>query len=668
MSMSGIGFAISGACNLLNGKWQRDFQRDQNEYSRELQHQEREADRAEKRELERERAKRDDDRYDEKSMWPFAIQASTINRKYEEARAKGLNKILVLTAVSGDKIFDEVSNGAWKKINAFLDQYFKCRATPTVDFKIGQYSAKVEGQEIDVQAIYSLIPTVPTILIAPQISPVEEKHGFLVAVWGNGISASGPIKVKDLIDFDFKHHYVESIRRDTNRFPEPKKGERSEIRKNRAVFEEEKAKIAEMSAGEVCSPDKDWVSEIDEQYSIYDGLVATTAAKTEIQNKVEELFKLFFTVVVDSYFVCSCDETPLLPAILSRKELKVETTWDRHLIGYYATLVVSYGRFGVAYIPPEVATSFGDEVISLGLKDEGIALKGLITFASEDKKARGRIADAAVRCWRERRYDRAVARLQMISEYEPKAMCNLGVLSREGLGCRKNADFAEQCFRKAANSGFYPAYAELATLYERSGNHSEREIQDLLLEAAENGVPDAQYRLAEKLVEKGDEMQAKKWLKKAAFLGHRTARDVIKATKIKNGDSSKQTWLDKFERHVETVVETVVDLGESVVAYICNKLHISEPSRVERVDSLTFDDLEDFATQRKYEFPDIKTSYLAFIKKGDFVEVLQLMMTEDGPKKVGRNCVGRRLIARQVDGKISALMSERDVSEHFLAV
>lgn len=367
MPSCGLGFAISGACNLLNGKWQRDFQREQNELSQEFQRTEHEVDR-----------KRDDARYDEKNMWPLDVKATTINRLYAEQRTAGRSQVLVITADSESvATLDKVSKGAWKSISSFLDHNFPSNSRTSVDFKIGQFTRKVKGQEIDVQAIYSLIPMIPTILIAPQTMPVDDKCGFLVAAWGEGISTDGPIK--NTIDFDLKHNYVEAIRSDTKRFLAPKDGsglvERVEIKKNREIFEKEQAYIAELKKTLGDTGTEDWVNVIDEQYNLYDMLKPTASALMEIQRKIEKLFKLFFTVVSDSYFTCVCGEKPKLPEILQRRELEVESEWDRNLIGYYASVVIASCKIGRSVLEGDVLRILEMKLDDLKLLDEKRAVR-----------------------------------------------------------------------------------------------------------------------------------------------------------------------------------------------------------------------------------------------------------------------------------------------------
>lgn len=126
---------------------------------------------------------------------------------------------------------------------------------------------------------------------------------------------------------------------------------------------------------------------------------------------------------------------------------------------------------------------------------------------------------------------------------DPEAMYFIGMCILNGTGTAYNPEGAKFWFEKAANYGFAPARQELDRLNGSGGGmspvvstlgpvepprHHDPRL-DRLMQAAESGVPDAQYQLGIAYLrgEHGlphNPQQAYHWLHEAAMHGNRDAR------------------------------------------------------------------------------------------------------------------------------------------------
>ena len=130
-------------------------------------------------------------------------------------------------------------------------------------------------------------------------------------------------------------------------------------------------------------------------------------------------------------------------------------------------------------------------------------------------------------------YGEALAHFEIASASDPEAYYWIGLLKRKGLGCRKDLNFAFECFLKAAEQGFTPAINALGRAFYFGEGISEDygEAVKWLKLAVEENDDDAMYLLGMCYLEGDgvaeDEKYGLKLLEDSALFGNGAAKKSL---------------------------------------------------------------------------------------------------------------------------------------------
>lgn len=211
------GFAISGACTLINGEMQRNFQKEQNDINREASRHLQELQFKEDREKDIRKRGWEARKMADKSSWPLKIPADTIYDEFSRQIKNGVVPVMVIIAnVESKTIMQKRLGDLWENMSRFMNIYFPTHGTTPIFWYNHGYKDGFAAEDADVIATHALIPDIPTIFLAPHTRNNDNSLSVLVASWGFSSGANG--FRRDWFDLDIRTPYVDAIRKEVCRF------------------------------------------------------------------------------------------------------------------------------------------------------------------------------------------------------------------------------------------------------------------------------------------------------------------------------------------------------------------------------------------------------------------------------------------------------------------
>jgi len=143
----------------------------------------------------------------------------------------------------------------------------------------------------------------------------------------------------------------------------------------------------------------------------------------------------------------------------------------------------------------------------------------------------------------------------------PDAQAAVGLYYLKGVGCEQNQEIGLQMLKEAANKGSLISNLNIGLYYKQDRDYS-RAIERLIT-AAEKGIADAQYELADTILMAIEDRvpigmsvnDARQWMKKAENQGHPQAGKVMAELRKKEMETHRQlaVALDAFRRNLQTL-------------------------------------------------------------------------------------------------------------------
>ena len=530
------GFDISGICNLINGKLQRDFQQEQNEINREANRQMRELELKEARQKEDRLREFEIDKNAEKSSWPLKQPASKIRAEFKSRIENGVVPVMVIIANIDHKTVMQKSLGdLWMNMSRFMNKYFPSHGnTPIFYYNVG-YKEDYAADDADIIATHDLIPDIPTIFLAPHTRKQDNVLSVLVASWGFASEIEG--FHRDWFDLDIRTPYVDAIRKEINHYLEVDRkhikpeDEKSEIKKNIEVFEREREYLAQGFT----------VAQIDQQTRVYGGLTPLEDTYESVIESIAPLFKMLLSAVIDLYYVYECRLQPRVPQILSSGDICLTDSATRKLLQYYAMHISAAIKNGIVKLPSKTLNDFSLQLKSAGLTNaqetitllaENISIeesrlleekKPLDQHDSSNEKS---IINAANEAIKEKRYEKAFDLLSSV-ETNVEAQATLGEMYLKGIGCAQDKLRGIKYLVSSAQKGSVRA---CKLLYFSLKDTDSQQAISFLVQAAAHKDVDALYILASHHLSNGNKPKAIKLFFQGAALGD--ARAVTQVKKL----------------------------------------------------------------------------------------------------------------------------------------
>lgn len=386
------GFALSGFCNLVNGKLQRDFQKEQNEINREANRQLQELQLKEAREKELRQLARDNERIADKSSWPLRLPASLIRANFSERVKNGVVPVMVIIAnVECKTIMQKSLGDLWLNMSRFMNNHFPSHGATPIFYYNGGYKDGFAAEEADVIATHALIPDIPTIFISPHTRKQDNVLSVLVASWGFSSGVDG--FRRDWFDLDIRTPYVEAIRKEVCRYQSDVRpyinpeDEKPEVKRNIDIFEKEKGYLEQGRS----------VAQIDQLTKVYVGLTPFENTYERIVETIAPLFKMLVSSMIDLYHVYECQLLPRVPQILVSGDVQITDQTTRKLLEYYAQHISAAVQNGIIKMPKKELEDFAKRLEEAGLTQAQDEIRLLAeSRRSEDSQPKEDYEDANV--------------------------------------------------------------------------------------------------------------------------------------------------------------------------------------------------------------------------------------------------------------------------------
>ena len=533
------GFAISGICNLINGKLQRDFQQEQNEINREANRQMRELELKEARQKEDRLREFEIDKNAEKSSWPLKQPASKIRAEFKSRIENGVVPVMVIIANVDHKTVMQKSLGdLWMNMSRFMNKYFPSHGNTPIFYYNGGYKEDYAADDADIIATHDLIPDIPTIFLAPHTRKQDNVLSVLVASWGFASEIEG--FHRDWFDLDIRTPYVDAIRKEINHYLDVDRkhikpeDEKSEIKKNIEVFEKEGEYLAQGFS----------VAQIDQQTRVYSGLTPLENTYESVIESIAPLFKMLLSAVIDLYYVYECRLQPRVPQILSSGDICLTDSATRKLLQYYTMHISAAIQNGIVKLSAQNLDDFSRSLKTAELTNAHDSIKLLAEGASreearmhEEKREidhrsladETRIINAANEAIKRKCYKKAFDLLSSVVA-NVEARTTLGEMYLKGIGCVQDKNKGVNSLISCAQKGSVRA---CRLLYFALKNTDEKRAITYLVQAAERDDVDSLFILASLHLSNGNMSSAEKLFVRGAGLGD--ARAVTQLKKLKEG-------------------------------------------------------------------------------------------------------------------------------------
>jgi len=520
--LSGMwGFALSGICNLINGKLQRDFQEEQNEINREANRQMRELELKEARQKEDRLREFEIDKNAEKSSWPLKQPASKIRAEFKSRIENGVVPVMVIIANVDHKTVMQKSLGdLWMNMSRFMNKYFPSHGNTPIFYYNGGYKEDYAADDADIIATHDLIPDIPTIFLAPHTRKQDNVLSVLVASWGFASEIEG--FHRDWFDLDIRTPYVDAIRKEINHYLDVDRkhikpeDEKSEIKKNIEVFEKEREYLAQGFS----------VAQIDQQTRVYSGLTPLENTYESVIESIAPLFKMLLSAVIDLYYVYECRLQPRVPQILSSGDICLTDSATKKLLQYYTMHISAAIQNGIVKLPAQNLNDFSRSLKAAELTNAHDTIKLLADNASkeearlcEDKKAFERAKGYLL----SGEYGKGLDELMFAAHSMPIAMFNIGTCFFEGKGCKRSVKEAVEWYQRAVEAGYRDGRYALAIAKLRLNGMGDKQALNLLIEVASEEDERAQWKLALLYFKQHDLTNCARWAAAAARNGNKEA-------------------------------------------------------------------------------------------------------------------------------------------------